>query len=251
MDNIDGIVLKNIDYGEADRIIHMLTEDYGRISAIVMGARKTKSTHSATTQVLTYGSYGIYRQGQGMGRISSSDIIESYPHTKADLLLSTYAMYLLDLTDRVTEDNERVAPLYQILLETLSMIESLDYDAEILVRIYEIKLFALRGYRPQLDECGYCQCEDADYNYIFSLSSGGFLCQSCKAIDPYHISISNKTAKLLRIFQYIKLEQIGKIEIKEKYRKELEKINRYYIEEFFTLKMKWHDMIKDIKSMDS
>jgi len=249
MIRVDGIVIKSIDYGEAHRIIHIFTKEHGKISAIAMGAKKTKSKHSSTTQPLMLGCFVLYKKQASLGRINQSDIIYSFPKIRADLLLSTYAMYMVDLTDRVIEEEEVLPELYQLLVDTLYMIESGYYDPEILVRIFELKVFSIRGYRPHLDSCVYCNLENDKYNYHFSIKYGGFLCPKCVSKDSYAINISSQTAKLLRVFQYITLNKIGEISIKNQYRLELQDVSKHFIEEHFGLNMKWLKMIADIKKM--
>lgn len=247
--NTEGIVLKCIDYGESHRIIHLLTPQYGKISAIAMGAKKTKSKFSATTQPLMLGCFVLFKKDSSLGRLNHSEILKSFPQLRKDLLLSTYSMYLADLTDRVLEENEEAQPVYQLLTKTLDLLEKNIHDPEILARIYEIKLFDFRGYRPHFDSCIHCNHEEPQFSYRFSISLGGFLCEKCKAEDPNSTPISSVTAKLLRIFQYIDLDKIGKISISEAYREELEQTNRKFIEEHFGLKLKWFSILRDYKNM--
>ncbi|OEF96218.1 DNA repair protein RecO [Desulfuribacillus alkaliarsenatis] len=245
----DGIVLKSIDYGESHKIIHLLTPTLGKLSTLAMGAKKTRSKFSATTQPLTLGSFVMYKKEATLGRLNESELIKTYSNIRKDLLLSSYMMYLSDLTDRVTIENENTEEIYKLLLNILDKIDSGMFDAEILVRIYEIKLFSLRGYRPQFDECIECSTTDKGYAYRFSISLGGYICGACFSKDQHAIQISQPVAKLLRVFQYIDIDKIGNISIKKSSREEIRQINQRFIEHYFGIKLKWFNVIDDIKNM--
>ena len=245
----EGIVLKGLDYGESHRIVHILTPDRGKVSVMAMGAKKTKSKFSANTQPLTLGSFVLYKKGTSLGRINDGQINSSFPNIRNDLMLSTFAMYMTDLTDRVTEELEPCYELYDLLVTVLRMIESKFHDPEILVRIFEIKLFGLRGYRPSLDSCVYCSSVDDMYAYKFSVRQGGFVCKKCSSNDPFSLQMTPSVAKLMRVFQYIELNKIGQISVKKENRQELQGITQRFIEEHFGLQLKWFTIMSNIKTM--
>ncbi|OEH86162.1 DNA repair protein RecO [Desulfuribacillus stibiiarsenatis] len=246
--NAEGLVLKGIDYGESHKIVHILSPSLGKFSAIALGAKKTKSKFSATTQPLMLGSFVLFRKGDSLASLNQSEIIQSYPKLRNDLLLSTYAMYILDVTERVQEENEPAFELFQMLTSILNKMEE-GYDAEILVRIFEIKLFALKGYRPCVDQCLHCNAVEEGYAYRFSVRLGGFLCPRCTQQDPKAMHITPSVAKLVRVFLYIDLERIGEISVKKDTRAGLEEVSQAFIREHLGLQMKGHTMIAQIKSV--
>ncbi len=246
----EGIVLKSVDYGESHKIVHILTPMQGRVSIMAMGAKKTNSKFAALTQPFIMSEFVLYKKPSSLGRINQSEIISSFGGIREDLLLSAYGMYICDLSDRVVEEMEPVPEMYALVKAILTMINVRSHDPEILTRIFEVKLFDLRGYRPNFEQCMHCCAHDPTYtSYMFSAKLGGFLCKSCRQEDARAIPISPTTAKLLRVFQYIKLEDIGKISIKQQYRQELEAVTQNFIEEHFALQLKSFKFVQSVKSM--
>ena len=63
--NVNGLVIAQTNYGEADRILHIFTDKLGIVSAIAKGARKYKSHQGGASQLLYYSSFTLVG-GKGM-----------------------------------------------------------------------------------------------------------------------------------------------------------------------------------------
>src|SRR5690606_35152561 len=108
--------------------------------------------------------------------------------------------YFAELLDRLTEDGERNPYLFNLLLLIFRYLEE-DKDAEILARLFELKLLAVGGYQPQLHHCTRCALEEGAFT--FSVREGGFLCQHCQHTDPHALPLSVSSIRLLRLLFHI------------------------------------------------
>lgn len=72
----EGIILRTTDYGETNKIVTILTREWGKYGVMANGAKKPKSRLSAITQPFTYG-YFLVQRGSGMGSLQQGEIISS------------------------------------------------------------------------------------------------------------------------------------------------------------------------------
>ena len=127
------------------------------------------------------------------------------------------------------DQNEEV---YTLIIEGLKKIND-GYDSQIITNIIELKLLKHLGIKPEVEHCVNC----GKTTNILTISSykGGFLCKNCVGNEPiYQI----KTVKLIRMFYYIDLSKITKIDISEISKKEISNFIEDYYERYSGLYLK-------------
>ena len=233
---IEGFILKSQDYGETHKIVTLLTREMGKIGAIARGAKKTRSRMAAITQPFIHGSF-LVQTGKGLGTIQQGEIMYSYRKIREDIFLTAYASYMVELTDKLTEQKKYYPRLLEELLETMSRIES-GQDAEVLTMMYEWKMYHVAGFSPVVKHC--VTCDNPEAYAAFSIQEGGLLCSSCQHYDVHAIPVSEQIAKLLQIFSWIHITQVGDISIKENNKQIIRRIMDDYYEQYggFYLKSK-------------
>jgi DNA repair protein RecO (recombination protein O) len=230
----EGIVIRSTDYGETNKIITIYTREWGKIGFMARGAKKPNSRLSAITQLFTYG-YFLVQRGSGLGSLQQGEIISSMRSIREDIFLTAYSSYLVELTDKGTDEKKPNPFLFELLYQTLNYLNE-GYDQDVLVNIYEMKMLNVMGLYPILNQCSVCGCTDGHFS--FSIREGGFLCHRCLEKDPYHFKISQATAKLLRLFYYIDLSRLGNISLKQETKAELKKVISTYYDEYSGLHLK-------------
>ncbi len=208
---VEGIVIRSTDYGEGNKIITLFTEQYGKLGVMARGAKKLNSRYAAASQLLTYGEYVFYRTGQQLGNLNHAEVLISYQGLREDLLLSAYAAYMAEMTDRLTGEQDPQPYLYRQFKHAMAALSD-GKDAQVITHLYEMKILAIAGYAPNLDRCASCE-EETDYPVI-GYQAGGILCARCqsKAKDSAHVG--ETALKLLRLFSRMDLARLGKIELK-------------------------------------
>ncbi|MFD1038512.1 DNA repair protein RecO [Virgibacillus byunsanensis] len=228
LEKIDGIVIKTQDYGETHKIVTLFTKKLGKISAIARGAKKPKSRMAAVTQPFIYGEFFIY-VNTGLSTIQQGEMINSFRFIREDIIKTAYAAYITELTDKLFDTHAPDAYIYDQLFQTLTWIAEKE-DAEIPLMMYELKLFKKGGFAPVVDHC--VNCGNKDSPFVFSVSEGGLLCNSCKYMDERATTLLNSIANLLRVFSVVGVEQIGTISVKEENRKVLRHILDTYYDQY-------------------
>lgn len=239
----EGIVIRNTDYGETNKIVTFYTREWGKFGAMARGAKKPNSRLSAISQLFTHG-YFLVQKGTGLGSLQQGEMISSMRSIREDIFLTAYASYIVELTDKSTEDRKPDPYLFELLYQTLHLMNE-GYDLDIMMHIYEMKMLNVLGLHPVLNQCALCG--NAEGQFAFSIREGGLLCHRCLDKDPYHFKISASAVKLLRLFYFFDLSRLGNISVKDETKIELKKVISAYYEEYSGLNLKTK---KFLNSMD-
>jgi DNA repair protein RecO (recombination protein O) len=174
----EGIVLKTIKLGEADRIVTLFMREQGKVRAVAKGIRKTKSRFGARLEPFTRVQLIIYR-GRNLDTITSADIITSFDRVRTEYPSLVAAAALAELVEKMTPDREQAFSTYALLLAGLHALA--DGKGATVVPAFLVKLLSVSGYHPQLRACA--GCGRSDGLGAFSPALGGAVCKSCWAED--------------------------------------------------------------------
>lgn len=219
---LEGIIISEVEYRETSKIINIFTRELGIVGVIAKGARRVKSTLSGLTTKLTYGVFDIYYKENGLSTLVEVNILNNFKNIKKDINLISYACYLLELSTQVYKHDAN-SDIYGLLIASLKKIEE-GYDYQVITNILELKLLDYLGIKPIIDSCVSC----GKTTDIVTISSyrGGYLCSDC-VHDEGIVNI--KTIKLLRMFYYVDISRISKLDVSDTIKKELDNfINDYY-----------------------
>mgnify|MGYP005748766749 FL=1 len=240
----EGIVIRTNHYGETNKIVTLFTRELGKVGVMARGAKKPSSRLSAVSQLFCYGHY-LFQRGKGLGSLQQGEIIHSMRSIKEDIFLTAYCSYIVELTDKATEEAKPNPYLFEFLLLTLQNMEE-GVDPEILMFIYEMKMLSVLGIAPELSKCTTCGTTEGTFS--FSIAEGGFICQRCVHKDKYAKHVSPSTLKLLRIFYFYDLHKIGNVSVKEETRKQIRSIIDEYYETYSGILIKSKKFIKQMTS---
>ena len=197
---VDAVVLRHVDYGEADRLLTLYTRQRGKTRGLAKGARKIASRKAGHIEPFTHVRLQLAK-GRDILLITQADTVDAYLPLREDLVLTSQAAYVLELLDRFTyEDETENTGLFRLLTDTLSRLAS-KVDPWLVIRYYEIRLLDHLGFRPQLFQCANCGREILPEDQFFSFSAGGVICPRCaQGLRNIH-PISVEALKYLRHFQ--------------------------------------------------
>ncbi len=245
LQKVEGIVIRTTDYGEANKILTLYTRELGKIGVMARGAKRPKSRLSSISQLFTHGHY-VFQKTSGLGVLNQGEIVKSFRDLRADIFLTAYAAYIVELLDKLTEQHEINPYLYELLFQTLQYIdEGLDY--EILTRIFEVKMLRVAGVGLHVDGCVHCGATEGEFS--FSIKEGGFLCHRCWHVDERTLKINANTAKLLRLFYHFDMNRLGSISVKQETKEQLKTVLEAYYEEYSGLHLKSKRFLQQLAKM--
>ena len=176
----EAIVLRSIRYGEADRILHLYSQDRGRIGAIAKGARRVKSRLGGRLEPLSRVRL-IMRQGRGdLCTVTGVDTVDAHPALRERWASLERATQACDAVLRLLDSEDPNVPAYNLLCRELQL---LDRDAAAATRAhalaFRMKLLLAAGFAPELAACA--TCGEREHLSAFSASAGGVVCPGCEA----------------------------------------------------------------------
>ena len=238
-----GVIIKSADYKENDKLLWIYTEELGKITAIAKGAKKNKSRLFSVTSPLCYSDYVVFK-GKNLFNLQEGKIINSFKGLMSYLDKLTYASYVCELIDIGLEDGEIDKNLYIEFIKTLYLLDTDAIDYELLIRSFELKLLKATGYGINLETCSICKRKIRTSKYI-NLQSYGGICENCN--KDHSIHISKEAYSALKFLNKIDASRIYMMKLSDDIKKQIEKINLYFISTNYSRKPKSLEMLNYIK----
>lgn len=217
---VKGIVIKEVQYKDNDKIITILTDTLGKVSCIAKGAKKTNSPILANAQYLVYNEFVLYKS-RNFYYINSANVIDTFYNIRIDLDKLEISFELTRLLIKVTDENEDTSYILKLFLNTMYILGKNIKDINLVIAIFKIKLFCLLGFMPHIEKCYLCgqvlnSIDEIYYDYV----GNNFLCNNCINNKDKRRYIKINKATLIAI------EYIMKADIKRVFSFELKDISQ-------------------------
>ncbi|SDI33911.1 DNA repair protein RecO [Natribacillus halophilus] len=234
LEKTEGIVIRTVSYGESHVILTVFTKERGKLPLMARGAKKTNSPFAAVSQLFSYGLFQFHYR-KSMSTLSQGEVLEAFRHVHEDIEAAAYAAYVCELLDGVTTEREASPSLFMLLLTILRFIEKGE-DAEVLLRMFELKMTYVAGIKPELDRCASCGRTEGDFS--FSVQEAGFLCEQCSRLDEHRFSLTAKQVQLLRQLYYMDPQRLGRVHLKPETKHWLRQLLEAYYDTYSGLYLK-------------
>lgn len=241
----EAIVLKRMDFMEADRLLTLYSRERGKIRAIAKGARKPQSRKTGHVELFMRTRFLIAR-GRNLDIITQAEMVEAYRPLRDDLVRATYASYAVELLDRFTPDEDKNPSLYDLLSDGLRWFATTE-KLLLAARFYELRLLNLSGFRPQFFRCVSCDEEIEERDQFFSAEMGGLLCPDCGDVDKGAHRISAAAVKVLRYLQTRRWSTVRQLGLRRELHTELEEVMHYYLTYLLERNLKSADFLRRLR----
>ncbi|MBM3695297.1 MAG: DNA repair protein RecO [Actinobacteria bacterium] len=171
-----GIVLRSYSFGEADRVVVLLSPNHGKVRAVAKGVRKTSSRFGGRLEPFTQVDVVLY-EGRELDTITQVAIIEAFPRLRGDLERVLAAGTMVEVIDAVSQEEEGAVRAFLLLQRGLRSLEAGPLHPD-LVTAFLLKAAEVVGVAPGLDECAGCGAREGVTR--FSFAAGGALCERCR-----------------------------------------------------------------------
>lgn len=143
---VEGIVLRRINLGEADRVLTILSRESGKIAVIAPGVRRIKSRRSAHIELLNLSQLTLYRGSKTfLPIVTEAQTLENFTPIKNNLHKIGLALYICELINGLCADNqENRKVFFHLKFTLLELAKAL--DALSLIRKFEKDLLAELGF---------------------------------------------------------------------------------------------------------
>ena len=172
-----GIVLRETETKEADKILTLLTAERGKLSVIARGVRRKSCRYAACAQPLVYSEWTLYQKGDWY-YANEGSTLELFSGLRSDLDAMALGFYCAELTEAVTSEETPAPELLRHLLNGLYALSTLHKLPALVKPAFELKLLALAGYEPLADACAYCGCTKPE-RPLLDVVQGVLRCAKC------------------------------------------------------------------------
>lgn len=172
-----GIVLRETETKEADKILTLLTQDEGKIPVIARGVRRKGCKYAACAQPLVYSEWTLYRKGDWY-YANEGTTIELFNGLRKDLDAMALGFYFAEMTEAVVAEETQAQEILRHLLNGLYALSVLRKPPALVKAAFELKLMCLAGYEPLADGCAFCGKTEPEQP-LFDVVQGVLRCRAC------------------------------------------------------------------------
>jgi DNA repair protein RecO (recombination protein O) len=198
------VVLRSWPYGEADKIVRLLTECHGKVTGIAKGAKRSRKRFANSLELFSLVNLCFQERSHGsLVFILRADLAVAYKKLATSLEKITIASYLVEITDGLTGEGDESALIFKHLRNGLLFLDGAGAAPPEFLPLFELKLLQLAGYQPALDRCKKCTVSNGERGagWYFSLEEGGILCSACGPSRKEILPLGADALALLKTLQ--------------------------------------------------
>ena len=173
-----GLVLRETNYKESDKILTVLTQDEGRCTVKARGCRRRGSRLTASAQLLVYSEMTLFAYRDHY-TLDQAESLEQFRGIRADVVLLALASYFAEATEAVSVEGRGDSALLSLILNAMYALDKLGKPPALVKAAFELRLMCLAGYAPLLDACAVCGLPDP-HPPCFHLAEGVLHCGKCR-----------------------------------------------------------------------
>lgn len=225
---VKGVVIREIKLSNDDRLIKILTENAGIVTAIVKESRKRKNDYSSLIRVLSYCVFELF-EGKNYYVVDSAEVLDIFWSIKDDLKCFAVSQYFCELCLALSPESSNSQDFLKLFLNSVFCISKKIKDIELVKIIFEMRALTLCGYMPDLVCCRKCHKYESDVMY-FLLEQSKIICSDCLS-EPISsaIKISQGMLYALRYIVYSPIEKVFSFKLSDKAKDVLSKLSEKYV----------------------
>jgi len=162
------IIISRTDYGEADRIITLLTPDYGKLTLLAKGVRRIKSKLAGGIELFSVSEITFIKGRGEVGTLVSTRLLKHYGTIITDLERTMLGYDLIKQLHKATEA-ETEETYFDLLAEAFEALNDHTIPLQLVKLWFAMQLLRLGGHIPNLqtDTNGHKLEASACYDFSF------------------------------------------------------------------------------------
>ena len=173
-----GIILREVNYKESDKILTVLTRTGGKVTVKARGCRRKGSRLAASTQLLVYSEMTLFSYRDHY-TLNEAEPLELFWGVRSDVEKVALGSYFAEVLEAVVGEEQPDPAVLSLLLNALYALDRLNKPLPLVKAVFELKLLSLIGYEPLLDACAVCGVPEPE-DARFQLVDGVLLCARCR-----------------------------------------------------------------------
>ncbi len=180
---MNAVVLRSVDFGEADRILTLLTDRHGRIAVIARGARRSQKRFAGALEPFAILEASVALGAGEVSRLAEARVLRAFPHLLGSLEAMREAGRTLELIRKVSPQREgepRLLEAVERLFEELDARAARGVSVQGAYCRCALRALAIVGLAPRLSACVGCGlAPEPRQSALFDPQRGGIACRAC------------------------------------------------------------------------
>lgn len=172
-----GLVIREQSIGESDRLVTLLTADFGLVKAFVRRANQIKSRLNSATTLFAYSDFTLYRTKDAFV-VDNAVPIEVFFDLRKDIDRLSLAQYFAQLAYEMGAEEQPSEELLRLTLNSLHLLCKGSKKLKQIKAVFEFRALSLGGYMPSILACDNCGTYETDTMYFDTLE-GKIYCENC------------------------------------------------------------------------
>ncbi len=173
----NGLVIKEKVLSNDNRLLTILTEEYGIVHAFVKSVKKLGGTMAASTDLFAYSSFVLFLNKEQYS-VNHAETNRIFYHLRDDLEQTSLASYFSQLAEELAPQGEEAGEYLKLFLNCLHLLEQKKRTVDFIKPVFELRIMTLSGYMPDLVGCQ--GCGEYDPKEVFFLpATGTLICSAC------------------------------------------------------------------------
>jgi DNA repair protein RecO (recombination protein O) len=199
-----GIILARTNFGEADRIITVLTSSQEKIRLLAKGVRKIKSKNAGGIELFSVNDVTYMSGRSDLGTLLTTRLNENFGSIVKDIDRTMYAYQVLKMFNKITEDSLDNG-YFELLRTALSAINKPNLEIAYIQLWLTMHILTLTGHSPNLNTDKNGNNLIASDDYSIALDEMTFVQNKSGSYKADHIKLlrlardSNEPSQLQRI----------------------------------------------------
>lgn len=171
----EGLILRETDYKEADKLLTVLTQDRGKVTLRARGVKRKNSPLKSACQLLAFSEFTVF-ENKGRCTVDEAAPREMFLALRSDIELLSLASYFAQVAEVLAQEDDPNPALLSLCLNALFALSRLNRPQSLVKSAFELRAACLAGYEPMLSGCAVCGAEQPDR----FCASGMLQCASCQ-----------------------------------------------------------------------
>jgi DNA repair protein RecO (recombination protein O) len=246
----EAIVLRTVPWSETSFVVTLFTREFGKISAIAKGARRLRSPFETSLDLLAKSQIVFIRKGHDvLDLLTESKLTRRFRSGQRALLPLYCGYYIAELLLTLTEEHQKVIPLFELSDRTLIALDAGSSPHDTILQ-FEMQTLRMLGHLPTFNLCAGCgnpvESDRSEADTRLGIAAGGVLCPQCVSGQHLVIRVRNPTLRCL-----IEFAEAEKREEQPSIAPELRGEVRFVMERFVSSladrRLRLTDFLEDLK----
>lgn len=232
-----GIVLRQVEYNDADLLLEVLTKDFGRLTLKARGVRKSKGTLKSACQLLCFSEF-TFTERNGKAVITEAVSKEQFRELRENIELLYLGEYFAQVSELLSQQDAPDNRILSLLLNSLYALCKLKKPQLLVKAAFELRMACMAGFTPDLQGCAVCERQDAA---MFDVQYGVLYCADCRPTgDGLRMPVSDGVLAAMRYIVLCEPKKLFSFSLPEEALTQLSNVTETYLStqlehSFFTL----------------